>query len=221
MHDDGLPRLDTDLRGVRVGVVRNFWHTLPANAHALQSMVETSCALFASLGCSVGDMTLPALEEWNSAGFAILLAEAFSLHERWLRERRARYGQTFADAVLAGAAFDAADYVAATNAARVLTAAFDAAMSHYDLLIAPIQPGEAPPFDPSNTWGFLERPSFGIPFNVADGPALSLCCGFGPQGLPLALQIVGARGAEQMVLRSAHAYQVGMDWHRRMPALLQ
>jgi aspartyl-tRNA(Asn)/glutamyl-tRNA(Gln) amidotransferase subunit A len=150
----------------------------------------------------------------------MLLSEAFALHERWLRERPSRYGQAFADAVLAGAAFDAADYVAAMNGASALTAAFDAAMMHYDLLIAPIQPGEAPRFDTSNTWGFLERPSFGIPFNVTDSPALSLCCGFGPQGLPLALQIVGARGAEQTVLRAAHAYQSCTDWHRHMPASL-
>jgi aspartyl-tRNA(Asn)/glutamyl-tRNA(Gln) amidotransferase subunit A len=218
--DDGLPRLDADMRGWRVGVVRNFWRDATVEAPALDAAVETACGVFARLGCVVDDVTLPALEDWNAAGFAILLSEAFALHERWLRERPECYGEAFADAVLTGAAFDAADYVAALAATRTLNAAFDAQLACFDLLIAPIQPGEAPPFDTVSRWGFLQRPSFGIPFNLTDSPALSLCCGFGPQGLPLGLQLVGARNAEQAVLLAAHRYQSHTDWHRRMPPLL-
>jgi aspartyl-tRNA(Asn)/glutamyl-tRNA(Gln) amidotransferase subunit A len=50
-------------------------------------------------------------------------------------------------------------------------------------------------------------------------PALSLPCGFTSVGLPIGLQIVGARFGEASVLRLGHAYQRVTDWHTRRPAL--
>lgn len=215
----GMPDLDASLCGTRIGVVSNFWGDAALDAQAFGNALEHALGVFAELGCEVCDVSLPALEDWNAAGFTLLLAEAFALHERALRERPARYGAAFFDAVTAGAVFDAADYVAARRMAHALDAAFRQTMQRCDFLIAPIQPGEAPLFDASNAWGFLQRPSFGIPFNLTDSPAISLCCGFGSQGLPLAFQLVGARGAEWPVLRAAHAWQARTDWHRRTPPL--
>jgi aspartyl-tRNA(Asn)/glutamyl-tRNA(Gln) amidotransferase subunit A len=45
----------------------------------------------------------------------------------------------------------------------------------------------------------------------------SVPCGFAPPGLPVGLQIVGARGADELVLRAGHAYQRATDWHLREP----
>jgi aspartyl-tRNA(Asn)/glutamyl-tRNA(Gln) amidotransferase subunit A len=46
-------------------------------------------------------------------------------------------------------------------------------------------------------------------------------CGFTTAGLPIGLQIVGARHADALVLRVGQAYQSATDWHRRTPALLE
>jgi aspartyl-tRNA(Asn)/glutamyl-tRNA(Gln) amidotransferase subunit A len=215
--DASLIRLDPDLRGLRIGVVRNFFGGRVPVSDELIGAIEAALAVFVDAGCGVQDVELGSLDDWHAAGMVLLLAEAFALHEPWLRSRPERYGRSFSDAVLLGATLDAAQYLDAVQARKTLTRGLDRAMEHCDLLIAPIQPGEAPPLDALSQWGFLERPSYGVPFNLSDSPALSLSCGFSHAGLPLALQLIGRRGGEGTVLRAGHAYQSRTDWHRRWP----
>jgi Asp-tRNA(Asn)/Glu-tRNA(Gln) amidotransferase A subunit family amidase len=44
-------------------------------------------------------------------------------------------------------------------------------------------------------------------------------CGFGPQGLPLGLQLAAAPLAEHQLLRVAHAYEQRSGWFRQRPPL--
>lgn len=114
----------------------------------------------------------------------------------------------------------AEDYINAMRQRAALTAAFDAVMNECDVLVCPIQRGEAPEFERLSLWDFLEQPSFGLPFNLADCPALSVCSGFGPTGLPLALQLIGRRGEESTLLQTGHAYQTVTGWQKCAPPLV-
>jgi aspartyl-tRNA(Asn)/glutamyl-tRNA(Gln) amidotransferase subunit A len=58
-----------------------------------------------------------------------------------------------------------------------------------------------------------------MPFNITGHPALSLCCGYDSQGLPIGLQIVGRFRDEAAVLRAAALYEASEDWLRRWPDL--
>jgi aspartyl-tRNA(Asn)/glutamyl-tRNA(Gln) amidotransferase subunit A len=42
-------------------------------------------------------------------------------------------------------------------------------------------------------------------------------CGFSSQGLPIGLQIGSRPGADETVLRVAHAYERSTSWHGRRP----
>jgi aspartyl-tRNA(Asn)/glutamyl-tRNA(Gln) amidotransferase subunit A len=57
------------------------------------------------------------------------------------------------------------------------------------------------------------------PFNLSGHPAISLPAGFHPDGLPVALQIVGRRGEDALVLRAAAAFERMRPWTTRRPAL--
>ena len=48
-------------------------------------------------------------------GFLILLAEAFAVHERWLKDRPERYGASFRESMLLGATISSADYLHAVQ----------------------------------------------------------------------------------------------------------
>jgi aspartyl-tRNA(Asn)/glutamyl-tRNA(Gln) amidotransferase subunit A len=58
-----------------------------------------------------------------------------------------------------------------------------------------------------------------MPFNITGHPAITVCCGFGGDGLPIGLQIVGRFRDEASVLRAAALYEASEDWLSRWPEL--
>ena len=84
--------------------------------------------------------------------------------------------------------------------------------------VSAVQPGEAPRLDAVRKWGLFERPSYALPFNLTGQPALSLCCGFGDEGLPLAMQLAARPWDELTLLRVGHAYEIATTWRDRRPA---
>ena len=56
-----------------------------------------------------------------------------------------------------------------------------------------------------------------IPASLAGLPALSVPLGFGPQGLPMGMQIIGAHGQDARVLSIGQAYHLATDWPGRAP----
>lgn len=98
----------------------------------------------------------------------------------------------------------------------------------YDLLLCPTVPCEAWALDqlgPARIGGLAAGPRghavFTPLFNHAGVPALSLPCGFGEQGLPLGLQIVGPRFGELRVLDAAERIESLLALDMRSPMLRQ
>ena len=58
-----------------------------------------------------------------------------------------------------------------------------------------------------------------VQFDLTGSPALSVCCGFSADGLPIGMQIVGRAWDEQTTLRIGAAYEQATPWHDRHPSL--
>jgi aspartyl-tRNA(Asn)/glutamyl-tRNA(Gln) amidotransferase subunit A len=58
-----------------------------------------------------------------------------------------------------------------------------------------------------------------MPFNITGHPAITLCCGFGGDGLPIGLQILGRFRDEASILRAAAIYEASEPWRERWPDL--
>jgi len=93
-----------------------------------------------------------------------------------------------------------------------LGAAMNAFHTQYDLLITPTLPiaafeagREVPEGSGMKRW--TEWTPFSYPFNLTQQPAATVPCGFDSAGLPVGLQIVGARYADALVLRAARALE--------------
>jgi amidase len=59
-----------------------------------------------------------------------------------------------------------------------------------------------------------------IPVSLIGLPALSVPVGFGPQGLPMGMQIAGRVGADAAVLALGQAYHRATDWPGRRPPIM-
>jgi aspartyl-tRNA(Asn)/glutamyl-tRNA(Gln) amidotransferase subunit A len=200
------------LQGRRIGVIRHFHERDARVSDELLLALQDAESMFATLGANVIDVQLPPLAQWQAVGMTLLLYEAYQLHEDWLRTRPEQYGASFRDSILLGALIDEHHYALARRQRAVLAAQVDEALRSVDLLMTAIQPASAPRLDGLSRWGFLERPSYGLPFNISDHPALSLRCGTGTRGLPLAMQLIGARGATQWLFAVGKAYETATGW---------
>ena len=92
------------------------------------------------------------------------------------------------------------------------------------MLVMPTMGTAAPKIEPDSVIDSKERSQrnragLTTSFSLASSPALSICCGFTSENLPIGLQIGGKPFAEQTVLNVAYAYQQATDWHGRRPPI--
>ena len=206
-----------NLKGLRIGVLRHFHEVdSPAGEPTVQAL-DTAVDVLAKLGAEIRDVTVSPLQDYAAPGWIILLVEAFAEHEPWLKTDYNRYGALLREKLAIGGLLTGADYVQALRRRRILCAEMATAMADLDMVITAVQPGEAALIHEAPRWGMFERPSYTIPFNVTGQPAISVCTGFGPAGLPLGMQIVGKPFAEPMLFRTAHAYETATAWRQTRP----
>jgi len=208
-----------EVKGLRIGLIRHFYETdHPADAPTRQA-IDAAAKTFGGLGCTVNEVTLSPLAEWSACGMTIMLSESYAIHEANLRTRFTDFGEIFRGRMALAGLITAADYIQALRRRRELVAELDRAMRDVDIVMTAAAPGEAPPIESLGKFATMERPSLTMPFNVTGTPAMSVCCGFGPAGLPLSFQIVGRRFEDATVLRLAHAYEQATEWRGRRPQL--
>ena len=211
--------LGQDAKGLRIGVPRH-WHETDARVDdVVLKGIEGALEVFRAQGAEIIDIVLPSLFEYQAANFVILCAEAFSLHEPWMRTRFNDYGELLRDRMAFGGLFAATDYVQAIRRRRELCVATAEATKGVDLLVTAAAPGEAPRIDAVPKWGNLAKPGFTAPFNLTGWPAISVCSGFGPGGLPIAVQIAAKPFAEPTLFRAAHAYEAATPFRAKRPTL--
>ena len=118
----------------------------------------------------------------------------------------------FVKAAQIGQRYSAVERMQAEIKRAQFGAQMDALLEHYDYLISPtvsvpaFQIGRDTPKD-SGFESWVEWSSFSFPINLSQQPACSLPCGFTADGLPIGLQIIGARGDDGAVLNAALTYQ--------------
>ena len=215
------------VRGARIGVPTSyFFHPIDPE---IEVAVRAAITTFATMGATIVALPMPAaLDDFFAIYRGVQRPEAYTYHSdmSWLTTRADRYSPTVRANIEAGADISAKDYIHAQQARRAVTGEMLALMAQVDALLTPTMALPAPRADESDTplraggeivpEGTL-RCTF--PFNMTGQPALSLPCGFTGNGLPIGLQIAGARFNEATVLRLGHAYQRITDWHTRRPPL--
>ena len=115
--------------------------------------------------------------------------------------------------------FTANDYVQATREHRRMMVEMEPLYDRFDAFVTAGM-GEAPRLADYRSVSFWQKPSGLTAWNVTGQPVLALPNGFGRNGLPLGMQILGRPFGEATILRVGHAYEQATEWHRRRPALV-
>ncbi|MFE0178622.1 amidase [Streptomyces sp. NPDC059002] len=205
--------LDGGVRGLRVAYSPSLGGQVavrPAVAAAVRRMVESLAAQGAYVEETDPDFSDP-VEAFQTLWFsgAARVVQHLSPAQRELLDPGLREicGQ--------GARYSALDYLAAVDVRMDLGRRMGRFHSTYDLLVTPSLPitafeagVETPKGSGHRRWtGWTP---FTYPFNLTQQPAATVPCGVDEDGLPIGVQIVGARHSDTVVLRAAHAlYEAG------------
>jgi aspartyl-tRNA(Asn)/glutamyl-tRNA(Gln) amidotransferase subunit A len=210
--------LPHDIKGIRIGVVTRFWqHDLPAEK-AVSDGLAAALETLRVLGASLGEAELPPLAEYASPKVTIQLPEIFSVYGEDARLCPELFGPKFRNRIAAGADVSAVDYVRAQRRRLELIENMWEVMAQFEVLVTA---GTYPARNLVDVAAEsqLNKVEITVPFSMTGFPALSLCIGFTPDGLPLAMQIIGRPFEEETILRVAHAYERATAWRDRRPQL--
>jgi aspartyl-tRNA(Asn)/glutamyl-tRNA(Gln) amidotransferase subunit A len=178
-----------------------------------------------SLGARRVDVSLPSVPAMNIATEILIGAEAAVYHEENLRlaERRSQMDPAVRMYATSGRLYMATDYVKAQRLRLQLQAELEAALAGADVLVCPTDPTAIPKVGEAARlhgremmWFEYGTVNLG---NLTGAPALSLPCGFTPDGLPVGLQLYARPFDEARLLSFAFAYESATEWHRRRPSV--
>jgi len=216
---DYAAALKGDVRGLRVGVPRQ--DAFPNATEDVVRGIEEALRTLAGLGAILLDVAAPWLLEAVVIWPKIAGPEAAYYHRQNLEQRPQDIAEPVRNRLLAGRNVLAVDYLRGLETQRRIKDEVARLFEDIDLLVTPATPATATliadELAATGRESHIHR--FTAPFNITGQPAISLPCGFDPQGLPIGLQIIGRPWEEETVLRAAHAYEQATEWHRRRPPL--
>ena len=207
-----------DLRGVRIGVLRHQWEEETAADADQRRAMEAALCVLVELGAAVEDCTMRPLQSHNDIKTVIAETEILNVHLAALAGRPGNFGSDILGRMLPAVLFTANDLVRAGREHRRAIAEMRPLYRRFDAFVTTCA-GEAPALSAHDPLGFWKHPNPYTAANVTGQPVLALPNGFGAEGLPLGMQILGRPFGEDMILRIGHAYQSATGWHRRRPDL--
>jgi aspartyl-tRNA(Asn)/glutamyl-tRNA(Gln) amidotransferase subunit A len=210
--------LGQHITGLRIGVIRHFYTTDVVGDPEQVAALDAAARLFGEAGATVSELTLPTLQDFSACGQIILAAEAYAVHEKWLKERPQDYGARARERLLAGAELRAADYLRAVRWRLALRDQVAAAFTNIDLAMTASSMDPACRIDDDAALAANYWRQARMPFNVTGQPGLVIPAGFSKAGLPLSLQLVGRPFTEPMLYRVAQFYEDATGWTKRHPA---
>jgi DNA invertase Pin-like site-specific DNA recombinase len=201
-------------------------------APAVRLIIEQALRNAEAMGCALAEVSLPHTEYAIADYYIIAPAEASSnlarydavrygyrapdpedLADMYLRSRSAGFGPEVKRRIMIGtyalsSGYYEAYYGRAMRVRTLIKQDFERAFAEVDALLAPVSP--TPAFKlgerTDDPLAMYLSDIYTVTANLAGIPALSLPCGFTPEGLPVGLQILASQFKEATILRFAHAY---------------
>lgn len=216
---DVMRRLNDPVKGMRIGVMRRWYFD---DIHPdLRSSMDKAIGIYRDLGVEVVDVDLGDVEHAQQMlAFRIILADAYSLHEKQLAVRRHDYGSDLLIRYDIGKSVTGAQYAEALRWIEAFELRLQRVWQSVDAVLQPTVPFPAPAFAGMDYANAIRAiPKFTSVFAAAGVPSLALPCGFTTDGMPLSMELGAAAFAEETVLRLGHAFQDVTDHHLREPPL--
>ncbi|MBI4219696.1 MAG: amidase [Chloroflexi bacterium] len=200
------------LRGIRVGVPQHYF--FDGVDPEIEAAVRGAVELMAENGSQVRPVAMPWVSSGRAINMTVMMAEAVSVHEGWLKNHREQYSGEVRARLEAAQTMSALDYIRGQRARRWFNEKMAAAMRDVDVLVTPtvaiqtptIEECTPPPGANEGRAGGTLGMFTGV-FNTTGMPSLSVTCGYTRAGMPIGMMISGKPFEDGTVLRVGDAYE--------------
>jgi aspartyl-tRNA(Asn)/glutamyl-tRNA(Gln) amidotransferase subunit A len=210
------------IKGLTVGIPSAFY--VDDLDPEIARVLDETTATLKSEGASMVQVELPDQRQLTAASQLVLAVEAAAFHKRWMIERPQDYGAQVLMRLQNGLAIPAVSYLEALRWRGLALAAYLAATSGVDAVLAPVAPVAAPTIAESDVGNSPDAEAviqrltrFTRPVNYLGLPSLAIPAGFTKAGLPVGMQLIGRSFDEAMLLRIGAAFQRTSYFHARRP----
>lgn len=228
--EPACPSLENDIRGRKIGLADEYFDGIRDDVKA---EVLKAVEVFESLGAEIVRFPMPSIKYCLPVYYILTCAEASSNLGRYdgirfgyktqhyadrdemvCRTRSEGFGAEVKHRILLGtyvlsAGYYDAYYKKAQNLRGALIRDFDEAFGKCDVMLAPTVPMTSFPCDSDRSSVETYRTDIcTVPVNIAGLPAVSVPCGFGSDGLPVGMQLIGRRFSEHTILNFARRYEL-------------
>lgn len=210
---------------LRVGIIKEFNDVKISDD--MKTLFEKRISDLKSMGAEIVEVSIPNILDALAAYYIIAPAEASSnlarydgmryglrvegrdIYDTFKKSRAAGFGDevqrrmVIGTAVLSSESYDVY-FMQAARVRRMISDSFNTAFEQCDLIICPSSAGTAMPLDSDLTpLEYYALDLFTVAMNLAGVPACSVPAGLANNGLPLGMQVVGARFDDMRVLQLA------------------
>ena len=240
-REDYARDLAKPLNGLRIGLPKEFFAEGLGNDVGLA--VQAAITEYKKLGATVVDISLPNsrlsvpvyyvlapaeassnLSRFDGVRYGYRAPEYVDLADLYEKSRAQGFGTEVKRRILIGTyvlshGYYDAYYIKAQKIRRLIAQDFSNAFKQCDIIMGPTSPSTAFKLgekgdDPVQMY---LSDIYTIAVNLAGLPGMSVPAGFGANGRPVGLQIIGNYFDEARMLNAAHQYQLATDWHSRAP----
>jgi aspartyl-tRNA(Asn)/glutamyl-tRNA(Gln) amidotransferase subunit A len=197
----------------RLGIVRGLF--LERAEQSVQEMMDQTARTLSQRGAKLVDLALPAsFSEVIARHRTVMAVEAATFHRARFAQHPDDYAPKITALIQEGLSCPAPDYAECKEHQRLLTQHMDSFDRAVDALLVPATTGPAP--DAATTGD----PAFNSPWSYVGFPTVSIPSAWTPDGLPLAIQLVGVPWSEAELLAVAAWCEETLRVEQREPPLV-
>ncbi|MGG6818340.1 UNVERIFIED_CONTAM: Asp-tRNA(Asn)/Glu-tRNA(Gln) amidotransferase subunit GatA [Streptococcus canis] len=239
---DYTSKIGRDIKGMKIALPKEYLGE--GIDPEIKETVLAAAKQFEALGATVEEVSLPHskygvavyyiiasseassnLQRFDGIRYGFRADDAKTLDEIYVNTRSQGFGDEVKRRIMLGTFSLSSGYYDAyfKKAGQVRTLIiqdFDKVFADYDLILGPTTPTVAFGLDTLNhdPVAMYLADLLTIPVNLAGLPGISIPAGF-VDGLPVGLQLIGPKYAEETIYQAAAAFEAVTDYHKQQPII--
>lgn len=236
---DYTNQLTNSLDGLKIGLPKEFFSS--GLDEGVEKVVMHAIKEYESMGAKIQEVSLPNsmhaiptyyivapcecssnLSRFDGVRYGYRCEDPKDLDDLYLRSRSEGFGKEVKRRIMIGAyalsaGYYDAYYLKAQKVRQLISEDFKKVFQSVDVIMGPVAP--TPAFD----LGSVKDPVsmyladiYTLSVNLAGLPGMSIPAGFSKE-LPVGLQLIGNHWSEELLLNTAHQFQLKTNWHTSLP----